>query len=160
MSVDGFRLRPLQSEDIPFVMSTWLKSLWKAQGPFTTFRASNGRARRYVSNTVFFAEHHRVATDLLKRCGAIVAEVEGAEDEIAGYMCAERKETVQGEQFVAHYVYVKPLYRKLGIARWLLEAAGWKPGEDIVATHVTYVQTDGKLTERFPIENNPYLIWR
>ena len=117
-------------------MSTWLKSLWKAHGPFTSYRAPNGKARRYLSNTTFFREHHRVATDLVKQCGCIVAEVDGAEDEIAGYICAERMETVQGERFVVHYTYVKPLYRKLGIARWLLDAAGWKRGEDIVATHV------------------------
>ena len=160
MSVDGFRLRPLQSEDIHFVMSTWLKSLWDSRGPATSFHAASGKSQRYVSNTTFFKEHHRVATDLLKECGAIMVEIEGADDELAGYICAERKETVQGEKFVAHYVYVKPLYRKLGIARWLFEAAGWKQDEDIVATHVTYIQTDGKLTKRYSVENNPYLIWR
>lgn len=159
MSVDGFRLRPLQSGDIPFVMSTWLKSLWDSRGPATSC-VVGGKQQRYISNSTFFREHHRVATELVKKCGVIIAEVEGAEDEIAGYICGGRKDTVQGEQFVAHYVYTKPLYRKLGIARWLVEAAGWKPGEDIVATHVTYIQTDGKLTKRYPIENNPYLIWR
>lgn len=159
MSVDGFRLRPLQSEDIPFVMSTWLKSLWDSRGPATSCMIA-GKNARFISNTAFFREHHRVATDLVKKCGVVIAEVEGTEDEIAGYACAERRDTVQGEQFVVHYTYVKHLYRKLGIAKWLLEASGWKQGEDIVATHVTYVQTDGKLTKRYSIENNPYLIWR
>ena len=144
MSVDGFKLRPLGEGDIPVVMSAWLKSNRK-----------HSPLAKHLSNTVYFDEHHKVITRLVSRCGVIVAEVEGAPDEVAGWICAE-----PDKEFVVHYVYVKPLYRKAGLAKWMLEAAGWKPGQDIVASHITYVQTDGELTKRYRIENNPYLAWR
>jgi GNAT superfamily N-acetyltransferase len=126
------------------VMSTWLKSNRKAS-PLA----------EHLSNTTYYDEHHKVITHLVDKCGVIVAQVDGTRDEVAGWICAE-----PNDLFVVHYIYVKPLYRKVGLAKWLMEAAGWKPGTDIVASHITYVQTDGKLTKRYRIENNPYLAWR
>lgn len=94
--------------------------------------------------------------EVLRQRGALVAypSVDGAEDEIAGWACCEHDGP---RQLVVHFVYTHRLYRKLGVGRQLLDAAGWRPGDDITATHITHVYTDWtEARVKYRITNDPY----
>lgn len=141
-------MRSAIDSDMPAIMSSWLKS----------YRSSP--VARHLSNEVYFSEHKRLIMTLLQRCGAAVAEIQDCDGEIAGWLCASRPTP---ESIVVHYCYTFSLYRKLGVARALLEHFGWRPKTPIVATHITHVYTEWiqrrpGMKSRYPVINNPYLI--
>lgn len=76
-----------------------------------------------------------------------------SQDEIAGWLCWERN----GGELVVHFAYTQKLYRKMGVARELLKHAGWAPGEELTATHITHVYTDWTdVRVKYRISNDPY----
>lgn len=84
------------------VYATWLRS----------YEASSLAAKN-IPRDVFFAEHHKVIDNLMQRGAAVrVAVLPDEPDVILGWAVIEGP--------VVHYVYVKPPFRKHGLATALL----------------------------------------
>jgi GNAT superfamily N-acetyltransferase len=114
--------------DVAYLSSTWLRA----------FLSGRGRA--------LFDMHRPVVAALLSRCGAWVAHPAGDPDTILGFLVAE--------DGIAHWMYVRAVWRGNGIARELWRAAGM--GDAAVFTH--WSDCAGPLSRRFKgLVYYPYL---
>ena len=82
--------REALEQDVPFVLSSWLKS-------YARFREPD------VSADDYYSGHHDVLVRLLSTADVVVACPDNSRDLIVGY-CAFRMQTI-------HYLYVKHIYR-------------------------------------------------
>ena len=118
------------------IFATWLRS----------YEASSMMSKLIPRDT-FFAEHHRVLERIFARGPTVkLAVLPDQQDVVLGYA------VVEGQ--VIHYVYVKPAFRRYGIAKALLGACGIRP--KFTYTHHTYIlRTDlhGKVKDAV---FNPY----
>jgi GNAT superfamily N-acetyltransferase len=88
-------IRPAIADDTAFILREWLRTF--CESPFAA----------HIDRATFFREHHRVATMQLGR-GAVVAALPDARDVLCGFLA--------GAGEVLHYAYVKPQFRRMGIA--------------------------------------------
>lgn len=93
--------RPAGQADVPFVLNSWLQSY--ARAPLALA----------VPREAYWRGHHDLVLAILGRCETTVACAPSDPDAIMGWAT-----TWAGG---VHYVYVKFPYRRLGIARRLLE---------------------------------------
>lgn len=145
MSKPNFAIRDSDREkDVPFIMATWLRN----------YKNSSYFAKR-ISNSVYFNWHHKLLEALLKRESAevIVAHPPGEPDVILGYMVTEM---VGGEQ-VIHYVYVKQVFRNMGIAKGMLEHSGVELSGSFFS-HWTYDLDSILKTKTLSITYDPYRV--
>jgi GNAT superfamily N-acetyltransferase len=98
-------LREPTADDLPFIMSTWLKSARK-QG-----------ARAFMTNTVYYRNEKRRIEELLDRAQVRLISNPADPDHLFGWACFE----MVADIFVVHYVYVKRGYRGMGYAKQALE---------------------------------------
>jgi hypothetical protein len=99
---DGFMIRSIRSEDIPFITSTWLKSYYDQ---LTHWMGK-------IPSKHFYMKHNNLKIlDKLKEDNVMVACNEQDQDQIFGYCVFEEME----DATVLHYMYIKPPYRKNGI---------------------------------------------
>ena len=113
------QVRPARGDDLPFVFATWLRSV----------HASSLFAKR-IPRPVFFERHHAAIQRLLDRGAELsVACLKEDDGVVVGYLAREGK--------LIHFVYVKGPFRRMGVARALLERAGLSPDE-CSCTHWTY----------------------
>ena len=103
--------RPMVEADLPFVMSSWLKSL----RPHA----------EWASSKAFFEVHRRVIDGLLARSTVTVAVQKGDPTAIVGWAAQDTL-----APHVVHYVYVKRAFRLAGVAKTLVRVDG-----PMVATH-------------------------
>lgn len=108
----NIQIRQASPLDIPFIYATWLKGLYYGNDWF-----------REMDKEVFFANYHKVIETILQRSGVRVACLEDEPDVILGY-------SVVYAQFTLHWVFVKRSWRKMGIAKRLVEDAN-------TCTHLT-----------------------
>lgn len=97
--------RPYNETDVPFIMSSWLKSL-KQSLPW-----------RVMRKTTYFHLMQKRLTKVLNRSGAIIACDPTDPSIIIGWMCAEFIDLGHDAEPVMHYVYVKQKFRRFGIYR-------------------------------------------
>jgi hypothetical protein len=135
------RLRPATESDVPFIFNSWLKC----------YRHSHNT--RGCENPVYFAQHHVLLEGLCKRSNIVMACNENDISQIYGYVCSEMVENV----LVVHFIYVKEMYRKFGVAAMLAEAVGFKKDAPVFYTHRTY-SSEG-LEKKFAMVYNPYLAY-
>lgn len=134
------RLRPATQDDVPFLFSSWLKSykysLW----------AKN------ITNTIYFAEHHKVIERLLKNYNVIIACNNDDPTQIFGFICAGKVDGI----FCLHYIYVKHSFRNLGIGKQLLNAFQHDASTAAVYTHHTRIAE--RLAPKYNFVYHPYLL--
>ena len=111
-------LRPMRESDRHLVLSSWLRSY---AGRSLDARDYTGEARG-----AFSVDYVPVIRALLGRSRVIVACLTDEPDAIVGWMAWEAD--------TLHYVLVKPRWRQLGIARWMLADFAEMP---VVFTHRT-----------------------
>lgn len=131
-------VRLARPADLAFIRNSWLRS-YHEHGPLN-----------HVPNDVFFADagHWGVVDRCLRGSATLVAYPLHDSDSILGWACAGPS--------VLHYTYVKAPFRRLGIARALLEMA---PGPLATCTHWTPVIRDWANRGR-AYTFNPYLLER
>lgn len=135
------KLRLADKEDVGFIFNSWLKSY------------RNSLFAKPISNTVFFAEHHKVIEKLAKTSQILVACNKEDPAQIYGYACAERVDGV----FVLHYIYVKQHFRRFGIGKLLLNSFDHNFEEEAaVYTHHTKIAE--KLAAKYSLVYHPYLL--
>ena len=134
-------VRPGTPADHPFVGASWLKCLWK-NSPFA----------KGVAHDTFFAHHKPLVERALVRASVLVAHPHGDPDTIVGYLVHEA--AADGRACV-QWVYVRAPWRRVGIARRLLQAARL----DLSKAFYTLASYDAApLLRKYPgLEANPYL---
>jgi hypothetical protein len=100
------KIRKGRKTDIPFISNSWVKS----------FR--NGAFVRGIPNELYYRYHRRIVSELLQKSLVAVLCERQDEDQIVGYVVAERSE--EGALLV-HYVYVKHDFRKTGFAKSMID---------------------------------------
>lgn len=105
----------------PLIYATWLRSY-----------EQNSPHAKNIPRDAFFAGHHRVLDKIMERRPLVLCAVLPDDpDVVLGYAVTEP------EKALVHYVYVKPAFRRYGIARRLLEGSGIT--HKFTHTHYTFV---------------------
>lgn len=124
------QLRPMTPDDERFVASSWFESFWK------THCYKDGLHFKYYQPGM----DARIKT-LIKRAGVTVAYATVAPTEILGWIC------IEGD--CLHYVYVKAVYRRQGIARALA-------GEGLTVYSHPSSRAGAKFLKALGLEYNPF----
>lgn len=95
-------LRAMNENDRHYVLSSWLRS----------YAGRSREARDYAAIDAFYDDYAPVVRSLLARSQVMVASLKENADVIVGWAA------IEGDAL--HYVLVKPRWRKLGVARWML----------------------------------------
>ena len=116
-----FRIRPADVGDVAFVCATWKNSHWR-ESPWAS------RLRW----AVYAPQHERVIRRLLSRSSVLVACDPTDEAEILGDLVFEPSVPA------VHFAYVKPAFRRAGVATALVKASGLPEGlAGVRITHAT-----------------------
>lgn len=117
-------VRGAVATDIPLLTNAWLKSYREGYMPSA------------VSNTVYFAEHHKLLEEIIPRCETVVACNGEDPDQVFGFVTWELYDNIA----LIHYLYVKHVYRKLGVGTRLVRLVLAPDGvakDVILTTHLT-----------------------
>ena len=112
----------MRDDDRAYVISSWLNSYAEVgRRQRVVDRASKdvldeGGEFRGTQRSVYFALYEPIVKQLLARSTVAVATLPENPDVVLGWMAIEDD--------VLHYLLVKPRWRKLGIAKWLLGQLG------------------------------------
>lgn len=127
-----FEIRAATQADRPLIFATWLRA----------YRHGSHFPRR-IPDAVFFEEHHSVIEELLERSDVRVAFPSGEPEVILGWSVVEVLEPkADGEAapVAVHFVYVKPAFRRAGVARSLLAHVDRleQAGSPVLYSHETF----------------------
>lgn len=132
-------VRQAIAEDCPFIFNSWLKSY------------KESHFARSMTNTVFYAEHHKVISRLLNSCEVYVACSRDDDDSLYGWAVGEY---VSGH-LVIHFIYVKQVFRNMGIGKLLLSQFNFNPESAALYTHNT--RMGEKMAHRYKFVYHPYI---
>ncbi len=133
-------IRDAAEADLPLIFSSWLKS----------FR--NGTFAKFIDNTIYFEQHHKVIEKLLKRSKVRVACSPTNPEDIFGYLVWEKMDGV----FILHYGYTKHTFRNLGVFAQLMKDTGETFETSGLHTHTTIPCTT--LMPRYELIYHPYIL--
>lgn len=127
-----FEIRAATLDDRPLIFATWLRS----------YRHGSQTPRR-VPDAIYFARHHELIEELLDLSDVRIAHPPGEPEVILGWSVVELLEPdAEGEPapVAVHYVYVKPPFRRAGVARALLAHVDRleSSGSAVLYTHETF----------------------
>lgn len=135
------RIRAASQEDVAFIFNSWLKSY------------RNSHFSRYIDNTVYYSEHHKLIERLVSDNQVLIACNTEDPNQLYGYICAGRVDNF----LVVHYIYVKHSFRNLGIGKQLLNAFDHDPSVAGIYTHHTKLAD--RLGPRYNFVFHPYLMF-
>jgi len=147
-----FSIRAATQADRPLIFATWLRA----------YRHGSQFPRR-IPDAIFFDEHHAVIEELLERSDVRVAVPPGEPEVILGWSVVEVIEPkVDGDPapVAIHFVYVKPAFRRSGVARALLAHVDRleQAGSPVLYTHETFpLKLEGLAAHVERWAFNPYL---
>lgn len=132
-------LRTLQVEDVPFIYSSYLKSMRPSKS--------------YIANdTYYHFEHRRMEQLLLSSITVVLVDPED-ENHIIGWAMA----SIVPEVHVAfHYCYVKHSYRGRGLAHTLINSILDNVEEGLPRLCSSHTPAFCKLSNKYGLEFNPY----
>ena len=138
---NSVRLRPIIEDDTAFIFNSWLKS----------YRFSHFGEK--ITNTIYFAEHHKVIERLIDNSKVLVACNPEEPSQVYGYIIGEEVDGI----FVLHFIYVKQTFRNMGVGKTLLDAWGHNKEKAGVYTHHTRMAD--KLAAKYNFVYHPYLMF-
>lgn len=115
--------RPFEPSDRNFILKTWLRSYRRMQ-PF-------------APDDLYYPNQQQVIDSIFQSPSAkcVIACDEEKPEFIFGFAVGEHLTTTDDrEPLVMHYTFTKLMYRRLGVARELLEVFGWYPGRTVQCT--------------------------
>jgi len=138
----AIQVRPASEADKPFIFSSWLRH-YKNRSYF---------AKR-IRNSIYYKWHHLIVERALSspNCVAMIAHPENEPDVILGFVVGEKSD----EASVLHFIYVKPAFKRMGIAKHLLKKSGLENSDFF--THWTF-DVDGLLAKLPNMNYDPYRI--
>jgi ribosomal protein S18 acetylase RimI-like enzyme len=140
------RLRAAKASDEPFIFNSWLVS-----------HQDGSPQARFILKKIYFNHHKEIVNKLIQGSNVCIVHPEEDEDQIIGYMVFKH---INDISFI-HYIYVKQVFRKMGVARLMIEACfGPRSAEvmPIISTHATSFFSH--LCKTFNLVFNPYYIER
>ena len=138
---EKIQIRRMIDGDLHFILATWLKS----------FRASGDIPRR-IRDSDFFPIYEPFLKELINKSDTHVACLADDWDVIAGFMTSEQT----GLDTLIHYCFVKEAWRKMGIARLLLDNVQKSPS--VYFTHWT--SPIESISHKLDARYNPYRLFR
>ena len=135
------RLRPLIEDDLAFIFNSWLKS----------YRFSHLAEK--ITNTIYFADHHKVIERLIEDSSVVVACNEEDPSQVYGYIVGGALDGIA----LLHFIYVKHTFRNMGVGKTLLDAMGHDKEKAGVYTHHTRMAD--KLAAKYNFVYHPYLMF-
>lgn len=142
-----YHFREPTNEDLPFIVNSWLKS------------GREGLLVKPLSNEIYFQEHKRIILALLNapESRVVIAADDACPTHILGWACGARptQGACGGPDGVLHFVYVKHLLRRQGLARQLVQVAAGTPR---VTSHLTPAAARYLSEHPGAFEFNPYLL--
>lgn len=141
--IEKVRIRTMQDKDFNFIINSWLKSY-----------KYSGSAVRRMRDSDYYIAYEPIVKVLIQRSDIYVACLREEPEVILGYIAVEPAEV--GTTDVIHYLLVKDLWQRIGIGKYLLQAAD--PGPQSYFTHWTSPMDSlaNKITYRY----NPFLIYQ
>ncbi len=132
-------IREADPEDMPFVYSSWLKSLQ----PFM----------HQIDKRIFFKQHKNLIDSILRRSSVMISCNPHEKDQIFGYVVYE-----PGSVVVMHYIYTKHTYRRLGIANELYDLVSMssKDNAPMIASHYSLALEE--FLTKWDLIFNPYIL--
>ena len=124
------KIRRMLPSDERFIHSSWHTSFWKTG------------ASKKVDKALYNKWQDWRIKRLMANCRTLVAYLEEVPDEILGWSCSAPE--------ILHYVYVKGVYRRNGIAKGLV------PSDSVFYTHATDT-IGGLFMKKMNLKYNPYL---
>jgi ribosomal protein S18 acetylase RimI-like enzyme len=103
------KIRSMLDTDVNFVLSTWLKSYYEE------LRRNGSKGVIYPKDDVFFQGHQNKIKDLLTKAKCEVCTAPDDDNQIIGYVVYDLDSV--------HYIYVKQVFRKMGVAKALISRA-------------------------------------
>lgn len=110
-------IRPITETDLPFIFATWLKGLYHGNEFYSK-----------IKQDVFYAQYHKMIETILPKSMIKIACLEDEPDVIIGYCVFETDRL--------HWIFVKKAWRKLTIAKQLLN--------DVPFTRVSHLTKVGE----------------
>lgn len=135
------RIRKAGQEDVGFIFNAWLKSY------------KHSLFAKNITNTIFYAEHHKLIERLLKTNETLIACNNEDPSQIYGFINAGNVDGI----FCLNYIYVKQLYRNLSVGKTLLNAFDHDPSTASVYTHHT--RSAERLAAKYNLVYHPYLLF-
>lgn len=142
---EALQIRKAGRADIPFITSSWLES----------FR--NAPMVRGVPNSIYYHYHHKILEEVLPRSVVLMACNAEDTDQLVGFICAE----VFEKSLVVHYVYVKQAFRRLEVAKRMLQTLIDSEKPELIqytAKTPSIFEFERKLKDQGMVYN-PYLLY-
>jgi len=142
---EALQIRKAGRADIPFITSSWLES----------FR--NAPMVRGVPNSIYYHYHHKSLEEVLPRSVVLMACNAEDTDQLVGFICAE----VFEKSLVVHYVYVKQAFRRLEVAKRMLQTLIDSEKPELIqytAQTPSIFEFERKLKDQGMVYN-PYLLY-
>lgn len=135
-----YLVRPAIAEDLGLIFTSWSKGVGRTE-PWS-----------FIPRDVFVPAQRAHMERCIDRAGCHVLTPADDADLIWGWSCRER---IAGA-LVVHWLHVKPAARMFGVARALMESAGWKEPDPIVATG--WSRQCERAAQRWSMTYNPYIV--
>lgn len=116
---DWFVIRPAVIEDYSYILSSWSREFHKVT-PYN-----------FRPNEIYFPYQKEIINKAIESSQTLVACLDGSPDDIVGYICAK---SYGQDNIVLHWCQVKAIYRRLGVAKALLQCFEYQ-NKNIVCTH-------------------------
>lgn len=132
---DLIAYRDYHADDKNFILSSWMKGLYHGNSWF-----------KDIDRDIYNTYYHQILEDLLKRPTIFIKMACLKDDPLVCLAYAVF------ENHALHYVFTKPIWRKIGLAKDLI------PGH---ITEITHITTVGKAIwkEKYPhLKFNPFII--
>lgn len=128
--------------ELTFVLKPWLQAL------------RNQVSTQHIPDAVFFRKHEALLRRIVARSAVVIAQDAEDPGHLYGYVCAEPS--------TIHWVYVKGVYRGMGLGRALLRAAvggSLAIGIDAIrCSHASHLFNERRLVKRYNLVYDPYCL--
>lgn len=145
--------------DKNFIFNSWLKeyrnSLF-ATANVSPFINQNGKAdlhRLSVPDSIYYKHHAIIIQNLLESSYVLVLCNPENEDHIFGYIVYQP----YNEHVIVHFLYIKSLYRRFGLAKKLLSDITDIKNKTIYASHMTEMAST-YMMRNYKLIYSPYLL--
>jgi len=115
-------VRLASPSDSSLVYSTWLHS----------YADQNKDQHRGI----LYKSHRKIIRNLMEKSITVMAVMDDDPNQIFGWICGLR---AKSGPLVVHYCYVKDAFRRLGLAKLLLNHFEHRSGEPVICSHKGYV---------------------
>lgn len=142
-TIENLKVRiDLKDEDMPFIYNSFLKSCQ--------------HAFKFIPSELYFSQLKLVLIDILNNANVLIVHLDGDPDKIIGYCVYHRDNDV----FVLHYLYVKHMYRNLGVAKNLLISAGYEKDKENGLASMPCKRNDIMLYKNLNLIYNPLILYK